>query len=187
MFLKSVVDLKQLPHDKKPHVAFVGRSNVGKSSLINGLAGQKNLARVSQEPGRTRTLNIYQIEKPYYLIDLPGYGFAKTSKAKQDAFADLIMGYLRESEDLRFVFVVIDARQGATELDKTMIAFLTSEEIPFAIVANKIDKLTRSDAANLMRALAKDYPNVASFPHSALESTHRGEIKEFIRKMVKKE
>ncbi len=185
MFLKSVVDLKQLPYDHKPHVAIVGRSNVGKSSLINGLSGQKGLARVSSEPGRTRTLNIYQIEKPYYLIDLPGYGYAKTSKAKQNAFADLIMTYLRECKDLTFAFVVIDARQGVTELDETMIRLLTSEEIPFSIIANKIDKLSRSEAATLMRSLAATYSHIASYPHSARTTTHRGEIKEAIRAAIK--
>src|SRR5690606_32313186 len=95
-FLKSVVSLDGLPDDDRPHVVMVGRSNVGKSSLINALAGVKGLARVSAEPGRTQTLNFYSLDKTYYLVDLPGYGYAKTSKAKRVEFAELILNYLRD-------------------------------------------------------------------------------------------
>jgi GTP-binding protein len=184
-FVKSIFNLEDLPDDDRPQVALVGRSNVGKSSLVNALGGQSDLARVSSEPGRTRTINFYQLERRYYLVDLPGYGFARGRIGRREAFTKLITDYLQETIRLKFVIVVIDARLGATALDKKMISFLKEVKMPMAIVASKSDKLTNSEAAAMKRRLAAEFPDIRQFFHSTHDSRGRGEIKRAIELAIR--
>lgn len=184
-FVKSAFKLEDMPDSQRPHVALVGRSNVGKSSLVNALAGQTGLARVSAEPGRTQTLNFYELERSYYLVDLPGYGFARGRQGRRELFTKLITDYLQETKHLRLVFVVIDSRVGPTVLDKDMLTFLKTAEIPFAIIASKIDKLSNSEAAIMKRGLLAEHPEVPIFFHSIKDSKGRGEIRQAIERAVR--
>lgn len=172
-FLKSLTDLQELPVNDKPHVAMVGRSNVGKSSLVNHLTGQKNLARVSSSPGRTKTINLFEVDRKFYLVDLPGYGFAKTTTAKRAAFTDMIRDYLRRTSQLALVLLIVDARVGPTDLDRDMLIFLRSVQIQTLMVVNKTDKLSKSKVADLTRALAAEFPYVRLVGHSVDEGGDR--------------
>lgn len=184
-FVKSIFNLEDLPDDDRPHVALVGRSNVGKSSLVNALGGQSHLARVSSEPGRTRTINFYQLERWYYLVDLPGYGFARGRVGMREVFTKLITDYLQETIRLKFVLVVIDSRIGATALDKKMIAFLKAAKMPMAIIASKIDKLSSSELAAIKRKLAAEFPDIPQYFHSMHSRKSRGEVKRVIELSIR--
>lgn len=184
-FLKSATRLEDLPQDSKPHIAMVGRSNVGKSSLINHLSNQKNLARVSAEPGRTQTINLFNVDGRFYLVDLPGYGFAKTSKAKREDFAGMLRDYLWQTEKLKLVLLIIDARIGPTDLDRDMLAYLASGRIPVALIVNKIDKLSNSESIQLQRMLEATYPQINFIPHSNVTGQGRGEIWQTIEQAVR--
>lgn len=175
-FLKSVSDPSQLPVDARPHVAMLGRSNVGKSSLINSLTGAKGLSRTSATPGRTQLINLFKINDAFYLVDLPGYGYAKASKEKRDAFQHLIFSYLDHAERLRLAVVIVDAVVGPTPLDIQILIHLEEKHIPFIVVANKIDKLSQSKRATLIRDLKEKLPGVRILLHSTRTSEGRGEI-----------
>ena len=187
VFLKSATGLAEIPTSDKPQIAMVGRSNVGKSSLINDLVNQKNLARTSSEPGRTQMMNLFEVDKRYLLIDLPGYGFAKASKAKRAGFADMIQDYLWQATQLKLVLLIVDARVGLTELDRDMLAYLQSGRIPFIMIANKIDKLAHSESINIVRTLEATLPSVAIIPHSNITRLGCGEILETIERAIRVE
>ncbi len=185
VFVKSVARVEDLPPTDRPHIAMVGRSNVGKSSLINDLCGQKDLARVSAEPGRTRLINLFDVDGRFFLVDLPGYGYAKSSKERRQGYADLIEAYLWQAKQLSLVLLLTDARVGATELDRNMIDTLSAAAIPFVIVANKIDKLSRSESTNLMRQLDAGFQGISVIPHSAITGAGKGEIRSAIDQAIK--
>lgn len=136
-------------------IAVVGRSNVGKSSLINFLTNHGKLARTSKEPGRTRLINYFSInDGQFYLVDLPGYGYARVSDAEKEKWATLIESYLLESTGLKHVFVLVDIRHDPTVLDKQMINYLYHYNVPFSIIATKADKLSRAETARQRKAIA---------------------------------
>ncbi|CBE67578.1 putative GTP-binding protein engB [Candidatus Methylomirabilis oxygeniifera] len=143
-FVTSVSSLAQLPREPRAEIAVVGRSNVGKSSLINCLLRRRGLARVSGVPGRTQLLNFFLINRDFYLVDLPGYGYAKVPDSIRLAWGPLIEGYLASDRDLRVVIVLIDARQGVTEKDLQMKGLLDNFSINWIPVLTKIDKLRRT-------------------------------------------
>ncbi len=134
----------ELPVNDLPEVAFAGRSNVGKSSLINTVMGRKSFARTSQKPGKTQTLNFYKINDEIYLVDLPGYGYAKTSKALSEQWGTMIENYLTESEQLACVFLLVDIRNPVSELDRQMYDWINFLELQPIIIATKADKINRS-------------------------------------------
>ena len=138
------VDMDQLPTDQLPEVAIVGRSNVGKSSLINRLANRKNLAKSSSTPGKTRTINFYCFNRSWYLVDLPGYGFAKVSRSEKARWGKMIEKYLSGRKTLRGVILLVDIRHSPSVDDRTMKDWLEHHQIPFMVVATKADKLSRS-------------------------------------------
>ncbi|MCA9384370.1 MAG: YihA family ribosome biogenesis GTP-binding protein [Candidatus Magasanikbacteria bacterium] len=181
-FVKSGTTTEHLPKGNKPQIAFIGRSNVGKSSLINHLAGQKQLAHSSSTPGRTRTINVFDVDKRYFLIDLPGYGYAKGRKTAGYFFDDMIGGYLENNPLLKLVFVIIDARLGPTELDQQMLSFLQAEKIPFAIIANKVDKLTHSEKLKLRKELEASYAGLNVVMHSSTKTLGKGDVLDLIDK-----
>lgn len=179
-FIKSVTRTDDLPFDEKPHVAIVGRSNVGKSSLINHLTQQKSLAHVSSSPGRTQTVNLFEIDREYYLVDLPGYGYARKSQKIRVDFAEMVRSYVRKTKQLRRVLLMIDARLGPTDLDRDMLLFLKTHRIPFTIVANKVDKLSSQQLATLVSGLAVTYPAVPVVAHSVDSAKDRKAVWEAI-------
>lgn len=143
-FTTSAVRRSQYPTDKKPEFLLVGRSNVGKSSFINTLVNRKSLARISSIPGKTQTLNFYLINEEFYLVDVPGYGFAKVSKQLKNKFGLIIEDYLKERDNLKMVFMLIDFRHKPTNDDVLMYEYLKYYNIPVTVVATKSDKVSRS-------------------------------------------
>lgn len=143
-FVTSAVRRSQYPTDKKPEFLLVGRSNVGKSSFINTLVNRKNLARISAIPGKTQTLNFYLINESFYLVDVPGYGFAKVSKGLKNKFGLIIEDYLKERDNLKMVFMLIDFRHKPTNDDVLMYDYLKYYNIPVTIIATKCDKVSKN-------------------------------------------
>jgi GTP-binding protein len=141
-FLISVFDLKQLPAPGIPEIAFAGRSNVGKSSLLNRLIRRRNLVKTSAKPGKTQSLNFFLVDNSLYLVDLPGYGYAKVSKKMQAAWQDLITSYLETRENLKCVVVIIDLRHELKIADLQLVNWLRSIGVPFLLVYTKADKLS---------------------------------------------
>ncbi|MFD0713948.1 ribosome biogenesis GTP-binding protein YihA/YsxC [Paenibacillus sp. GCM10027626] len=143
-FVISAVKPHQYPEDGLPEVALAGRSNVGKSSLINKLLTRKALARTSSQPGKTQQLNYYRVNQALYLVDFPGYGYAKVSKTQRQAWGEMIENYLRSRNELKLVLLVIDARHEPSKDDCLMYDWLKHFQIPMSIVVTKADKLPRS-------------------------------------------
>ena len=143
-FITSAVRRSQYPTDEKPEFLLVGRSNVGKSSFINTLVYRKSVARISFIPGKTQTLNFYLINKSFYLVDVPGYGFAKVSKKLKNKFGIIIEDYLKERDNLKQVFMLVDFRHKPTEDDVLMYNYLKYYNIPVTIIATKTDKVSRN-------------------------------------------
>ena len=143
-FVQSLSAFKEFPGQGLPEIAMVGKSNIGKSSLINNLTGKSGLARTSSEPGKTRLVNLFLINEAFFLVDLPGYGFAKASKQEKDKWADMIEGYLKNSGHLKRVFLLVDIRHEPTANDQLMVEYLRHYDIPFTVVATKADKLSRA-------------------------------------------
>jgi GTP-binding protein len=142
-YLKTEVDALKLG-ESEVEVSFVGRSNVGKSTLINALCQKKKMAHASQVPGKTRTINVYEVKRGRWIVDLPGYGYAVGPKHDKERLGSIIEGYLSSREKLRMIFVIVDAVAGPTKLDIIMIGWLKYYSLPFSIIVNKIDKIGSS-------------------------------------------
>ena len=153
-YLTSVVSKDKLLEDKI-EFAFVGRSNVGKSSFINSLCGKKNLAKTSSMPGRTRMINYFLVNKDLFFVDLPGYGYHQAGKKNELLWAKLMEEYLSSSSMLKRVFMLVDIRHKPSELDERMLKYLTYEGLPFCIVATKCDKIAKSKISAYMDIIAK--------------------------------
>ena len=144
-FIRSAAKAADFPKDRLPQVVFAGRSNVGKSSVINRLLNRKNFARVGAQPGKTTHINYFLIDKQFYLIDLPGYGYAKVPKAEKDRWGKLIESWFADTELMTLGVLIVDSRHKPTADDCTMAEFFKATGKPFAIVANKLDKLKKSE------------------------------------------
>jgi GTP-binding protein len=174
-FVWGTGDFDSLPPQSLPEIAFVGRSNAGKSSLINALTNRKALARVSHTPGRTREINFFKLGDALMLADLPGYGYAKASKTMAAEWQKLIFAYLRGRASLRRVSLLIDARRGVLELDRDVMRLLDEAAVSFAIVLTKSDKLTPDEvAATLSAAASEARTHTAAFPEICATSALRG-------------
>jgi GTP-binding protein len=154
-FLVSAGRPEQFPRGPWPEVAFAGRSNVGKSSMINRLLGRRQLARVSGTPGRTRTINFYRVNGAFHFVDLPGYGYAHVSRAVKDAWWSLVESYLAERSQLRGVVHILDARHPPTALDRDLEAFLAALGVPSLVVLTKADKVARGERRAAQRSVAE--------------------------------
>ena len=154
-FVLSVANLKQLPSDDKEEIAFAGRSNVGKSSLINALFGQRKLAKTSSTPGRTQQLNYFNLDDKIYVVDLPGYGFAKAPKDIVKSWQQLINTYLVGRANLRRVFLLIDSRHGIKKIDTEIMDMLDKAAVTYQIVLTKIDKISSKELDKVLLDTAK--------------------------------
>ena len=156
-FVRSVVGSHNLLVDEKPQIAFVGRSNVGKSSVINMLAGRKNLVRSSAMPGKTRQINFFLINERFYFVDLPGYGYAKTGVKTREKLRKLILWYFISGEaPVTLTYLIIDAKAGLRDFDREMIAILEEYGHSFVIIANKIDKLNQKELHASLTAIKEE-------------------------------
>jgi len=189
-FLISNTDVKKCPAPDRPEYAFIGRSNVGKSSLINMLVGQNSLAKVSVKPGKTQLINHFIIDESWYLVDLPGYGYAKISISVKEKFQKLISNYILSRENLYCLFVLIDVRHAAQQIDIEFITWLGENHIPFAIIFTKADKLGKvSVSKNVgaytqeLKKLWEDLPSI--LVSSSQDGTGRDEIISFIENINK--
>jgi len=187
-FLLSVPRQDMLPNKNMPEYAFIGRSNVGKSSLINMLVQKKNLAHTSGQPGKTQTINLYEVDNSWVLADLPGYGFAKASKEQREQFRKMITHYLTKRVNLVNVFVLVDSRLDPQTSDLEQIDFMGENAIPFSVVFTKTDKLSQSQLAKNLSiyesALAENWQVLPPmFYTSAEKGKGREDVLEYIRKM----
>ena len=189
-FVLSSPTWTMCPKDVKPEYAFIGRSNVGKSSLINMLCNHKNLAKTSSTPGKTLLINHFIINKEWYLVDLPGYGFAKRSKSVQNKLEQMITSYILQREQLVNVFVLIDIRHGFQATDREFIDWLGRSSIPFSIIFTKADKLSAMKAKQsvdtYMQSLADTWEELPPyFVTSSEKKTGRDEVISYIDKINK--
>ena len=174
-FVKGVVNLSGLPDAGLPEIAFAGRSNVGKSSLVNALTGRKTLARTSNTPGRTQELNFFNLDSRLMLVDLPGYGFAKTSKDKVRTWEALVRDYLRGRVELRRVLLLIDARHGIKDSDRGLMKMLDDSAVSYQAVLTKADKLKHAEIETVLARTKADLArHVAAHPDIALTSSEKG-------------
>jgi GTP-binding protein len=179
-FLKSGVNPSDYPSPDKPEVALVGRSNAGKSSFINALTGQK-IARVGSTPGMTRLLNFFQLDESMYLVDTPGYGFARGNQNEVESWKQMIETYLNERETLKGVFLIMDIRREWSDEEEMLKDWFAANDVPWAVVLNKADKLSRSQAASQRKVITAE---MQSAPPVFSVSSSKNEGFEDVRDLV---
>jgi len=187
-YIAGYTDPDKLPQEPVPEYAFIGRSNVGKSSLINMLTGKKNLAKTSSTPGKTQLINLFKVNDDWYLTDLPGYGYAKTSKSKRRDFQKMIRDYLKKRRNLVNVFVLVDSRLEPQKIDLEFMEWLGRNRIPFSIVFTKLDKLSSNQVAKnikrYQRKMAEKWESMPkTFKTSAVTGIGRKEILDYVEKL----
>lgn len=182
-FLKSATTAAEYPPPILPEVAFLGRSNVGKSSLINSLLGVRGLARTSQTPGRTQLINFFEINRKFRFVDLPGYGYARVPQAIRERWRPMIEGYLHHRSALALCVLIVDARLEPQPLDRTMYEWLVAMARRFCVVATKADKLSRSRLATRLAALEAAYGRCV-LPYSALTRAGVEQVWDVIHRAV---
>jgi len=186
-FIKSSQQISQCPETDLPEFAFIGRSNVGKSSLINMLTERKSLAKTSSTPGKTRLINHFEIDTKWFIVDLPGYGYAKVSKKERNKFGSLIEVYISKRENLRCLFVLIDSRLKPQKIDMDFIQWLGENGVPFVIIFTKTDKLNKKhlkiNTETFKEEMLKTWEELPEmFYSSAVKASGKDEILEFVNK-----
>lgn len=179
----------QLKPSDLPEIAFSGRSNVGKSSLINKLVNRKSLARVSGQPGKTATINFFKVGDSFNLVDLPGYGYAKVSHTEKVRWAELVEGYFAQDRKFALIVQIVDMRHNPTKDDLNMIEFLSNSGMPFAVVLTKKDKLKKTQQIKQLEqieSILSNYGDIKIFTFSALKGDGTEEIREYIANCVEK-
>lgn len=184
-FLLSVFDLKDLPSKKLPEVLLVGRSNVGKSSLINAYLGRKNLARTSKTPGKTIALNYYLIDDAFYLVDAPGYGYAKRSFDEQNRFLALMDAYFLKKTRLSLVLMLVDFKVGPTKDDLMMIDFLKAHDLPFQVILTKADKVKPSEKIKTLKKIEAKLSGLKFLKTSSFKKEGFADLNEVIQTTIK--
>jgi len=186
-FIRSVFELKDLPPPDFPEVITCGRSNVGKSSFINSLFNRKDLARTSSTPGKTRSLNYYLIDQNFYIVDLPGFGYAKISKKEREYWAKLIAGYFRVNRRKELAFHLIDSRHKPTDLDVHLNQLLNHHNVPYLVLLSKVDKLKQADIKRSIDSATSVFPELSYgenlFVYSSVKKTGRKEILKLLSSM----
>ena len=188
-FVGAYGSFSQLPPCSRMEIAFAGRSNVGKSTLINKLFNRKSLARVSAVPGKTATINFYRLEGVHF-VDLPGYGYAKVAKSEKERWAGLIEGYLNSERDIRLVFLLIDMRHAPSADDLHMISYLVEAELPFVIILTKADKLKKMARQARMEAFAEEIPyysELTVIPFSAQTREGVEQVRQIITELAEED
>lgn len=185
-FLKSSSRLAECPKPDRPEYAFIGRSNVGKSSLINMLSGRRALAKTSSRPGKTQLINHFTVDDQWYLVDLPGYGYAKVSKKERARWQGMLMEYLRRRENLMCVFVLVDGRIGPQDNDMEFMAKLGQHMIPFVIIFTKLEKEKNEERRENQEAFWKKFDEQwRARPHHFLTSSVSGEGKDELLSFIR--
>ncbi len=183
-FIKSVSALDQLPELELPEIALAGRSNVGKSSFINTLFNRKGLAKISSTPGKTRTLNYYNVENKFYLVDLPGFGYAKVSKTERESWERLLIKYFQNNPNITRIIHFVDSRHKPTQLDIILNKLLIGLDIPYIVLLNKVDKLKQSELAKAKREIKEVFPELSIgdnlFLFSSVKGTGKKELTNFL-------
>lgn len=183
-FIASVYKLADLPKSDLPQIVLCGRSNVGKSSFINSLFNRKNLAKTSSTPGKTRSINFYDISSAFYMVDLPGYGYAKVSQSERKKWAKLINDFFTESKNIALVFHIIDCRHHPTDLDIKLNQMLRDLNLPYNVILNKSDKLKQSEISKSIKSIIQFFPglifNENLFLYSSVKGTGKKEIKKLL-------
>lgn len=186
--LETVVGITStLPENALPEVAFIGRSNVGKSSLINSLLGRKSLARTSSKPGKTQTINFYNVNKEIYVVDLPGYGYANAPKRETEKWGDMVAKYLTDSEMLRVIFLLCDLRHPATKLDQQMLEWINYLEYQPIIIGTKCDKIKPAQInrnINIIRESLNADKDTIIVPFSCMTNEGREDILDFLDQVI---
>lgn len=194
-YITSAVNKDQYPELSRKEIVFIGRSNVGKSSLINSLSRVHNLARVSGQPGKTQTINFYELganiegiteRQNFYLVDLPGYGYAKTGKGQREIWAKFIKEYLLSSKNIQFVCQLVDIRHELMPSDLAMFKWLVDNNLPVLLIATKADKLSRNEQAKSLAAMkrALNVKDIDILPYSSVKNDGRPELLEVIASVL---
>ena len=185
-YIASAVYPSQYPEEKLPEIAMLGRSNVGKSSLINSLTNRKNLARTSSQPGKTRLINFYKIDNAWYLVDLPGYGYAKVSHSARDDWKKMIEKYFSYSPENKFYFQLVDIRHEPSVLDKQMNLWLKEQGLPYLVIATKLDKISRGAREKQLSLICKtlEVKREQVIPFSAQTKEGKEDILNFIGEVL---
>ena len=184
-FVKSCPNRKEKPQDLKPEVLIVGKSNVGKSSLINALCQKKKLAFTSSKPGHTRLLNYYDIDGKFYLVDAPGYGYAKTGIDLDRLFASMMESYFDNNKELKLVLILLDARREISEDDQEIINYVKESGFPFYVVITKVDKVNQKEKAALNKRLKEqEFKPECVFYTSSLDNEGLNQLKKRIEKSL---
>lgn len=184
VYVKSITDIKDEP-EKLPQILLIGRSNVGKSSFINALTNRKSLARVSNTPGKTITLNFYLLENTFYLVDAPGYGYARRSKSMQDQFMIMIQNYMKHSESLRLVCMLIDFKIGPTDDDLFTYQYLVEQNVNVMVIATKKDKIPKTHQFKQEQTIRRLLKNpVLFYSYSNVTKENLSEIEQEMRNQV---
>ncbi|MDY6148092.1 MAG: ribosome biogenesis GTP-binding protein YihA/YsxC [Porphyromonas sp.] len=184
-FIKSSAEVSQCPPSSLPEYAFIGRSNVGKSSLINSLTGQRTLAKTSQKPGKTQLINHFLINKEWHMVDLPGYGYASRGKSQRLAFSTMIMSYMAQRQELTCLFILIDSRLEPQKIDLDFINQMGENGVPFALVFTKADKLSNAalkrSVERYCQRLSEEWEELPPlFVTSSVKGTGREELLNYI-------
>lgn len=183
VFFCSYKDVRKIPSDGRAQIAFAGRSNVGKSTLLNRLVGQKKLAKTSKTPGRTRLINFFLIKDSYYFVDLPGYGFAKASKKEKNEWGRMVEDYFQKRKNLKGLILLLDCRREPNDDDLMLLDWLQTEKIEFTIALTKADKLSKSKLINKVKAVERDF-EIKPIPFSSLSGIGRKELWKWIDETV---
>jgi len=183
-FVGSFFAMDQIPRDRLPQIAFAGRSNVGKSSLLNRVVGRKKMAKVSSTPGKTRSLNFFLINRNYYLVDLPGYGYAKVSRTVRESWGKLVEGYLEKGPDLIGLVLLLDSRRDPTDEDRQLLGWLAARKLPAIVALTKTDKIKR-DAVNRKVRQVQDELGLAAIPFSVVSGVGKNELLGTITDLVR--
>jgi len=183
-FVKSAKQANDFPKDRKPEIAFCGRSNSGKSSLLNALTNSQGLARTSSSPGRTQLINFFLVDGQTYYVDLPGYGYAKVPKGIRDNFGEMVEGYLRNREPLKLAIMLVDSRIPPTDSDQTMKEWLDHFGIPTLIVLTKSDKISRNELTKALRTCSETLQTKEIIAFSAITDFGRDAVLKKIRDAI---
>lgn len=183
-FVKSVFETFDLPRTELSQLILCGRSNVGKSSFINSIANRKGLAKTSSTPGKTRSINFYEADRTFFIVDLPGFGYAKTSQKEREKWGKLVSKYILDSKQIRHAFHLIDPRYKPTELDTQLNLWLKNARIDYSVILNKADKLNQSENHKAVKMIISVFPELVLNKNLFLYSSVTGKWKKPVQKKI---